>query len=77
MEVFSVSFRDFKPLVLELEVCKNCIQAYGGRGAWPPSFGLTVLLHPQKLFSPYVPKKYFLNSEIFRVEIWGQLQEGL
>lgn len=54
-----VSFRDFKTPILELDVCKKCFQTYWSRGAWPRSFGLTLLLCLWKLFSPYVTEKYF------------------
>lgn len=59
MEDFVFSPRNFKRSVLELDVCKNCIQGYGGRGAWCQCFGLTVLLCLQKLFSPFMTKNYF------------------
>lgn len=62
-----VSFRDFKTPILELDVCKKCVQTYWRRGVWPQSFGLTVLLRLWKPFSSYVTKKYFLNSGILRL----------
>lgn len=52
--------------VLELDVCKNCIQGYGRGGAWC-LFWIACSTVPSKTFFTIHDQKLFLNSGIFRV----------